>query len=101
MWFSGIIIASIVSLVSTAALNPSVLSSSTTTTTPFDCEVRSWVRSPDLLPSQIQPAQARWSLNGSDCSEFVKAEVGLRFRERSLVKIPSVTHFYNSIKCVH
>lgn len=89
MWFISIIVASILSLVSTAALNPSVLSSSTLNIqTPFNCEVRSWVRSPDLLPSQIQPAQVRWNLNGSDCTEFVKAEVGLRFRERSLVKIP-------------
>ncbi|WVW78720.1 hypothetical protein I302_100680 [Kwoniella bestiolae CBS 10118] len=55
----------------------------------WKCEIRSWVRAPDLRPSAIIPAETRLSANGSDCEDIERWEVGLRFRERAIVKFKS------------
>ncbi|KAK8847332.1 hypothetical protein IAR55_005189 [Kwoniella newhampshirensis] len=51
------------------------------------CDVRSWVRAPDLTPGEIHPAEARLAVNGSACRDIVKWDVGLRFKERAIVKL--------------
>lgn len=56
----------------------------------WDCEVRAWVRAPDLRPSASFPAQARLAANGSDCGDIERWEVGLRFKERAIIKLKSV-----------
>ncbi|OCF59071.1 hypothetical protein L486_03570 [Kwoniella mangroviensis CBS 10435] len=55
----------------------------------WECDVRSWVRAPDLRPSSVIPAETRLSANGSDCKDIEKWEVGLRFKERAIVKLKS------------
>ncbi|WVF70139.1 hypothetical protein IAT40_004927 [Kwoniella sp. CBS 6097] len=53
------------------------------------CDVRSWVRAPDLRPDTVIPAEARLAVNGSACGDIVGWDVGLRFKERAIVKIKS------------
>ncbi|OCF30469.1 hypothetical protein I316_07905 [Kwoniella heveanensis BCC8398] len=53
------------------------------------CDVRSWVRAPDLKPDSVIPAEARLAVNGSACGDIVGWDVGLRFKERAIVKIRS------------
>lgn len=53
----------------------------------WDCDIRSWVRAPDLAPGQVHPAEARLAMNGSSCGEIVRWEVGLRFKERAVIKL--------------
>jgi hypothetical protein len=50
------------------------------------CDVRVWTRAPDLSPGAHLPAEARLSINGTDCGDIVKWEVGLRLKERVIVK---------------
>ncbi|ORY28977.1 hypothetical protein BCR39DRAFT_588501 [Naematelia encephala] len=57
----------------------------------WPCEVRSWVRAPDLAPSGTFPAQARLALNGSACGDVVGWQVGLRYKERAIIKKKSTT----------
>ncbi|KIR59102.1 hypothetical protein I314_05086 [Cryptococcus bacillisporus CA1873] len=57
----------------------------------WDCDIRSWVRAPDLAPGHVHPAEARLAMNGSSCGEIVRWEVGLRFRERAIIKLRSKT----------
>ncbi|KIR52842.1 hypothetical protein I315_04705 [Cryptococcus gattii Ru294] len=57
----------------------------------WDCDIRSWVRAPDLAPGQVHPAEARLAMNGSSCGEIVRWEVGLRFKERAIIKLRSKT----------
>jgi hypothetical protein len=57
-------------------------------TTPFWlCDVRAWTRAPDLSPGKVLPADARLAANGSACGDIVKWEVGMRLKERALIKI--------------
>lgn len=53
----------------------------------WSCEVRAWVRAPDLQPLLVSSADARLLLNGTGCEDIVKWEVGLEYKERSIVKI--------------
>ncbi|KAE8542879.1 hypothetical protein D1P53_000942 [Cryptococcus gattii VGV] len=55
----------------------------------WDCDIRSWVRAPDLAPGQVHPAEARLAMNGTSCGEIVRWEVGLRFKERAIIKLRS------------
>ncbi|WWC67721.1 uncharacterized protein I206_101633 [Kwoniella pini CBS 10737] len=54
---------------------------------PWQCDIRSWVRAPDLQPSTTIPGETRLSANGSDCANIIKWEIGLRFKERAIIKI--------------
>lgn len=54
---------------------------------PWNCTLRGWVRAPDLSPDQVIPGEARLSANGSDCGEIAGWAVGLRFKERAIVKL--------------
>ena len=54
--------------------------------TAFDCYPAGWVRAPDLYPGLSTPADARLYLNGTKCDQFIKWEVGLRFKERAILK---------------
>lgn len=54
--------------------------------TTFDCYPAGWVRAPDLYPGLSTPADARLYLNGTECDQVVKWEVGLRFKERAILK---------------
>lgn len=52
------------------------------------CDVRAWVRAPDLSPNLLSTADARLIVNGTDCVDLVRWEVGLRLKERSIVRVP-------------
>lgn len=51
------------------------------------CDLRAWTRAPDLSPGLSTPAEARLAANGSACEEIARWEVGLRFKERAIVKL--------------
>lgn len=51
------------------------------------CDIRSWTRAPDLSPGLVTPADARLAFNGSNCNDIVGWQVGLRFKERAIVKL--------------
>jgi len=53
----------------------------------WDCTLRGWVRAPDLAPSQSFPGEARLSANGSACGDIEAWSVGLRMKERAIVKL--------------
>lgn len=57
--------------------------------TPFACTLRSWVRAPDLTPGLLATADARLLANGTDCKDLVGWSVGLRFKERAIVRLPA------------
>lgn len=40
-----------------------------------------------LSPSGSFPAQARLALNGSHCGDIMRWQVGLRFKERAIIKL--------------
>lgn len=56
-------------------------------TEPWACDVRSWTRAPDLYPGLTTPADTRLAVNGSDCKDIVGWQVGLRFKERAIIKL--------------
>lgn len=56
----------------------------------WDCNVLAWVRSPDLVPSTIVPADVRISANGVGCKDIVEWSVGLVFKERASSKLKCV-----------
>lgn len=56
----------------------------------WNCTLRGWVRAPDLSPSQVFPGEARLAANGSECGDIVAWAVGLRLKERAIVKLKSV-----------
>ncbi|ORY89117.1 hypothetical protein BCR35DRAFT_300929 [Leucosporidium creatinivorum] len=73
-----------------ASAAPSALGSpAAATATPFACTLRSWVRAPDLTPGLLSTADARLLANGSDCQDLVGWSVGLRFKERAIVRLPA------------
>jgi hypothetical protein len=53
----------------------------------WQCDVRAWTRAPDLSPGVVLPADARLAANGSACGDIVKWEVGMRLKERALIKM--------------
>ena len=53
----------------------------------WDCDVRSWVRAPDLFPGATVPAEVRLAMNGSACSDVVGWKVGLSLNERGMMKV--------------
>jgi len=53
----------------------------------WDCTLRGWVRAPDLAPSQSFPGEARLAANGSACGDIEAWSVGLRMKERAIVKL--------------
>lgn len=61
------------------------------TTPAWQCDVRAWTRAPDLSPGKVLPADARFAANGSACGDIVKWEVGMRLKERALIKMKSET----------
>ena len=52
----------------------------------WQCDIRAWSRSPDISPGTHLPADARLSLNGTECDQVVKWEAGVRFIERAIIK---------------
>lgn len=50
------------------------------------CDLRAWTRAADLSPGAVVPAEARLAANGSACGDVVGWEVGLRFKERAIIK---------------
>ena len=55
--------------------------------TEWNCTLRGWVRAPDLAPSQSFPGEARLAANGSECRDIEGWSVGLRMKERAIVKL--------------
>lgn len=53
----------------------------------WDCDIRAWTRAPDLIPGHSIPAETRLNMNGTGCVDVVGWEVGLRLKERSIIKI--------------
>ncbi len=69
------------SLASPAPLTP------VETGTPWDCDLRTWVRAPNLAPNMRATGDARYVANGTDCADIVKWDVGLVYKERSIVRL--------------
>ncbi|WOO84032.1 uncharacterized protein LOC62_05G007554 [Vanrija pseudolonga] len=55
----------------------------------WNCTILAWVRSPDLVPNTIVPADVRISANGVGCKDIVDWSVGLVFKERASSKLKS------------
>lgn len=51
------------------------------------CDVRAWVRAPDLQPNFTTEADARLAMNGTDCVDVKSWNVGLRYRERQGLRL--------------
>jgi len=68
----------------------SPLSGVNDTTPTWQCDIRVWTRAPDLSPGRNIPADARLAANGSACGDIVKWEVGMRLKERALIKMKCV-----------
>jgi hypothetical protein len=62
--------------------------------TTWNCTLRGWVRAPDLAPSRVFPGEARMAANGSACGDIQGWAVGLRMKERAIVKLKSVTFLF-------
>ena len=56
-------------------------------TAPWACDIRTWVRAPDLAPNLRATGDARFVANGTDCPDIVKWDIGLNFKERSIVRL--------------
>jgi hypothetical protein len=57
----------------------------------WDCDVRSWTRAPDLIPGHQIPGETRLWLNGTGCRDIERWELGLRLKERAIVKMRYVS----------
>ncbi|GAA5998557.1 uncharacterized protein JCM10292_002782 [Rhodotorula paludigena] len=53
----------------------------------WNCSIGAWVRAPDLSPNVVVPGDARLILNGTDCADVRRWTVGLRLKERAVVKL--------------
>jgi hypothetical protein len=55
------------------------------------CDVRGWLRAPDLLPGHIIDGDVHLLINGThpDCFNISSAHLGLRHKERGVVRYPS------------
>lgn len=58
----------------------------TESTGDWPCHLHGWVRAPDLQPDTVIPAEARLVVNGTKCDMITKWQVGLRFKERAVIK---------------
>jgi hypothetical protein len=56
----------------------------------WDCDIRAWTRAPDLIPGHSIPAETRLNMNGSACKDIVGWDVGMRMKERAIIKIKYV-----------
>jgi hypothetical protein len=65
------------------------LSANTLLEARWQCDIRAWVSAPDLEPKMRATGQARLLANGSDCKDIVSWGVGLRFKERAVVRLPN------------
>ena len=74
-------------------LGLSTLSPALAISEPWQCDVRAWTRAPDLYPGTTLPGEARLALNGSDCGDVLSWAVGLRLRERAIIKKRCVSSF--------
>jgi len=54
---------------------------------PWACDIRTWVRAPDLAPNLRATGEARAVTNGTGCVDIVKWDVGLILKERSIVRL--------------
>jgi hypothetical protein len=52
-----------------------------------NCDIRAWVRAPDLRPSSSLPAEIRISATGAGAKDIAGLSVGLRLKERAIVKM--------------
>jgi hypothetical protein len=70
-------------------VNETAVFTNTTASKPavWACDVRSWVRAPDLSPGATVPAEVRLAMNGSACADVVSWGVGLSMRERGAMKV--------------
>ena len=59
----------------------------------WDCDIRAWTRAPDLIPGHSIPAETRLNLNGSACKEVIGWDMGIRMKERAIIKIKHVPTF--------
>lgn len=59
----------------------------TTPAKEWDCDIRSWTRAPDLMAGHQVPAETRLVLNGTECRDIEGWQVGLRMKERAIVKM--------------
>ena len=62
------------------------LSAANDTQPAWKCDVRVWTRAPDLSPGKVFPADARLAANGSACGDIVQWNVGMRLKERAIIK---------------
>jgi hypothetical protein len=62
----------------------------------WPCDLRVWTRAPDLSPNSIVPGEARLAANGTGCMDIASWSVGLRFKERAIIKIRSVLCYPSS-----
>jgi hypothetical protein len=53
----------------------------------WDCDIRSWTRAPDLIPGHQIPGETRLWVNGTGCKDIELWELGLRLKERAIVKV--------------
>ena len=51
------------------------------------CDVRSWVRAPDMSPGATVPGEVRLAMNGTACAEVKSWSVGLALKERGAMKV--------------
>jgi hypothetical protein len=58
----------------------------------LDCYASGWIRAPDLYPGLSTSADARLYLNGTECDQISRWEVGLRFKERSILRFAYVKY---------
>jgi hypothetical protein len=68
-----------------SAINDTGTTNSTKTI--WACDVRSWVRAPDMAPGITVPAEVRLAMNGSACAEVESWSVGLALKERGVLKV--------------
>lgn len=74
---------------STAAVTPQIPLQAVESERPFSCDIRAYVRAPDLYPGQRAHGEARLAANGSSCDELISWNLVLRMRERSVARLPA------------
>ena len=56
----------------------------------WQCDIRCYVRAPDLRPIGVFDGDARLRFHGSSCAELERWSVGLRLKERAVVRVKFV-----------
>lgn len=51
------------------------------------CDIKAYVRAPDLFPNALLQGDARLMANGSDCTDMVGWQLGLVLKERAIVRL--------------